>query len=99
MHTLLCIAHALYIICCTFDTLYINTSGFPIVGGGAWGEPGGCSPNLQFFFSKPSPLKLMPPMGCPPHLKMNPPPSEKQAPSLKREAPFHEMNPRKSTRT
>ena len=98
MHTLLCIAHALYIICCTFDTLYINTSGFPIVGGGAWGERGVLSQPTIFFFET-LPIETDAPYGLPPPLKNESPPSEKQAPSLKREAPFHEMNPRKSTRT
>ena len=37
----------------------------------------------------------MPLMGAQPHLMK--PPSEKTTPQLKREAPFHEMIPRKST--
>ena len=38
----------------------------------------------------------MPCHGVHPHLKMKPSPSEKQTPSLKHEAPFHEIIPRKS---
>ena len=38
----------------------------------------------------------MPPKGHPP-LKNEVPPSEKQIPPLKCEAPFHEMIPRKNT--
>ena len=43
------------------------------------------------LFEKP-PSKPMPPMGCTPHEKTTPHPLP-----LKRQAPFHEMIPRKST--
>ena len=55
----------------------------------------GLHPILQFF-SNPPPIKTDAPHGAFPHLKMKPPPSEKYPP-LKRETPFHEMIPRKST--
>ena len=69
---------------------------FPIVGKkGAWGAP---PAHPTIFLETPSPIKTdAPPWGVTPHLKMKPPPSEKQTPPLKREAPFHEMIPRKST--
>ena len=67
------------------------------------GGHGGAPPIQRFFFEKPH-QNQCPPMGHqpPPHLKMKPPLSEKQplpppSPLLKREVPFHEMIPRKST--
>ena len=57
---------------------------------------GGTPPPSNNFFWNP-PIKTdAPPWGTPP-LKMKPPSFEKQTPLLKREAPFHEMIPRKST--
>ena len=62
--------------------------GFPIVGEGCGGH-----------FFKNLPIKtVVPAMGCTPHLKMKPSPSEKERPSLKREAPFHETIPRKNNK-
>ena len=54
---------------------------------------GGHLPPIQRFFPNP-PSK--PPMGYPSYLKMKPL-HLKNNPPLKREAPFHEMIPRKST--
>ena len=64
---------------------------------GTWGVP-----ILGLFLNPPPlPIKTGAPHGVhpppPPHLKMKPAPSEKQTLPLKREAPFHEMIPRKST--
>ena len=64
------------------------------------GGHGGRRPPLNLnFFSKTPYQNQCHPMGCTPHLKLKPahlknkPPS----PTLKSEAPFHEMIPRKST--
>ena len=61
-------------------------------------QPWALPPILQFFSKKKPHQNQCSLMGCTPHLKMKPPPSEKQ-PShpLKCEAPFHEIIPRKST--
>ena len=65
---------------------------------GKEGGMGGAPRPSYNFLETPSPIKTdAPPWGVTPHLKMKPPPSEKQTPPLKREAPFHEMIPRKST--
>ena len=56
---------------------------------GAWGAP---FPHPTIFPNPPS----KPHMGYPPYLKMKPL-HLKNNPPLKREAPFHEMIPRKST--
>ena len=71
--------------------------GFSIVRGHQGAPP----PILQFF-SKPVPSthqnRCSPPMGCTLHLKMKPTQlKNKLPPPLKREAPFHELIPRKST--
>ena len=60
---------------------------------------GGAHPRTFFEPSSPPHQNWCPPWGAPPppHLKMKPAPSEKQTLPLKREAPFHEMIPRKST--
>ena len=73
-------------------------TGIPIVGGGMGGHPS----HPTIFLKAYSHIKTDAPHGAPaphplkneapPHLKNNPPP-----PPLKREAPFHEMIPRKST--
>ena len=66
-----------------------------------WGYEGDGPPSYDFYRTSPLPSKVMPPHGA--HLPLKneapPPQSEKQAPlpPLKREAPFHEMIPRKST--
>ena len=57
--------------------------------GGAWGE---CDPHPNFFFGNP-PIKTNAHHGAHPHLKKKHTPR----PPLKREAPFHEMIPSKST--
>ena len=67
--------------------------GFPLWG--AWGAS-------YDFFSKTLPphQNWCPPLGHPPLLKNEVPPSEKQTPplpKLKHEVPFHEMTLRKST--
>ena len=74
------------------DRLYTRVSH----SGGTWG---GAPPLIQrFFFWNPRPSKPMPHMGHPPPINNEVPPSEKQpSPPLKREAPFHEMIPRKIT--
>ena len=65
-----------------------------------WGNEGD-APHPTIFFEPSPSSKVMAPMVHTSHLKMKRPlpQSEKQAPlpSLKREAPFHEMIPRKST--
>ena len=70
-------------------------SGFPIVGRRHGGRG---RPSILRIFSTPLP-KVMPPMGHPPHphLKMKPPPSEKQSPPMKHETPFREVILKKST--
>ena len=87
------ISHA----CRSFSSVCISRfpllAGFPIVGE-AWG--GAPPPILQFFFEPPPPHQNRCPHGAHPSLKYEAPPSEKQLPPLKREAPFHEMIPRKS---
>ena len=62
---------------------YPEHTGFPIVGGG--GQKGGTLPLHPTIFSKtpPCPLKLMPPNGAPPHLKMKPPPNWQTTPHWK----------------
>ena len=68
--------------------------GITIVVAGHGGHP----PHLTIFFRKPPHQNRCPPMGHPLHLKIkSPPPSEKQPPPLKRQVPFHEVIPRKST--
>ena len=70
--------------------LHLLYTGFPIVGEGG-------APHPTFFSNPPPPSKPMPPMGHP-SFKNEGPPSEKTIPlPLKREAPFHEMIPRKGT--
>ena len=60
---------------------------------------GGHPPNpVNFFETLPSHIKLIPPHGASPHLKMKSSHlKNKPLPPLKREAPYHEMIPRKST--
>ena len=59
----------------------------------AWGV-GVPPPILRIFLNPPYQNRCPSPPH--PHLKMKPPPSEKQPPLLKHETPFHEMIPRKS---
>ena len=67
-------------------------------GGGGMGEVGGRTPHPTIFFKKPFIKTDVPPRGAHLHLKMKPPHLKKHPfPPLKREAPFHEMIPRKST--
>ena len=59
---------------------------------------GGLSPPHPTIFFENPPIKTdAPAIGCTSHLKMKPSLSEKQTPSLKREAPIHETIPRKNT--
>ena len=57
---------------------------------------GGAPPILQFFL-KPPPSKSISPIGRTPHLNIKASHLKNNPPPLKREAPFHEMIPRKST--
>ena len=57
----------------------------------------GCPPIQQFFLNSLPPIKTNASPWGSSHLKMNPPIWKTIPPSFKRESPFHEMIPRKST--
>ena len=60
--------------CLQFVRYWAVCAGFPLAGGGV------SHPHLTFFFESP-PIKTDAPYRAPqPHLKMKPPPSEKQTP-------------------
>ena len=63
------------------------------MGGGGGALP----PHPTIFFENPPFKTDIPAMVCTSHLKIKPSPSEKQTPSLKREASFHKTIPRKNT--
>ena len=69
---------------------HTGTSEFPTVAGHV-GRPR----HLTIFFRNDPPSKLMPFMGCSPHLKMTPSTPAPPPLPLKSEASFHEMIPRK----
>ena len=74
------------------DNYFYITTGFPIVG--AWRA----APPIQQFFLKPPSYQNRCPTWGNPLVKNEPPPHLKNTPlQMKRESPFHEMIPRKST--
>ena len=70
----------------------VHTTWFPIVGG----SMGGIPPNYDFFLKLPHQNRCSP-HGAHPPLKNEAPPYPKDKSPLRREVPFHEMIPRKST--